>query len=252
MTTLDITSEVRTSSRSSSRTAARIAVAGAAGWVVSIALGTVVAPPEYDTIRDTISVLAAVDNPHAWIVQAGFLSMAVSLAAALFGLWRARYLSARVAASFLAVAAVAMVVAGLNQIACNPALPDCEQLLENNAPRASVIHGRAALFVFLPLLLSGLALARARWRDRGARIGLLVLAVALADIALVFLAENRAENAGAYSGLFQRVFTLGSMGLPVLTMLALQNRSTSQWKRNDAAGNVNATPAVVAWKVRRN
>jgi hypothetical protein len=223
MTTLDITPEARNQSGTSSRTAARVAVAGAAGFVVSVALGTVVAPPEYDTVRDTISVLAAVDNPHAWIVQAGFLSMAVGLAAAAVGLWRARYLSARVAAVAVGIAAVAMVVAGLNQIACNPALPDCEALLEHHAPRASVIHGRAALFVFAPLLVAGFAGARAVWRTGARRLALLVLAAAVADVALIFLTENAGT---AYSGLFQRIFAVGSLGLPVFVVTTLQGRTT--------------------------
>jgi Protein of unknown function (DUF998) len=217
MTTLDITPEVRHSSATSStaRIASRVAVAGAAGFAVSIALGTVVAPEEYDAVRDTISVLAAVDNPHAWIVQIGFLSMAGGLAAAAFGLWGGRHLSARVAASLLAVSAVAMVVAGLNQIACNPALPDCEALLDAHAPRATVIHGRAALFVFAPLILAGFSVARAVWRRHGRRLGQLVLGAAVLDVGLVLLTENAGTG---FSGLFQRLFVVGSMGLPVLAV----------------------------------
>ena len=223
MTTLDITPEVRDNPAASSTTriAGRIAVAGAAGFAVSIALGTVVAPQEYDSVRDTISVLASVDNPHAWIVQAGFLAMAVGLGAAAVGLWQARYLSARVAAGLVAVSAVAMVVAGLNQIACNPALAECEAFLDADAPRATVIHGRAALFVFVPLLLAGFAIARATWRRGDRRASLLMLGVAGLDIALVLLTEN---GGTAYSGLFQRLFALGSMGLPVLAVSLLTGR----------------------------
>jgi hypothetical protein len=224
MTTLEITPEARRSAEPSTTTrmAARIAVAGAAGFAVSIALGTVVAPEEYDTVRDTISVLAAVDNPHAWIVQAGFIAMAIGMAAAALGLWQARYLSARVAAGAVAVAAVALVVAGLNQIACNPSLAECKDLLDHDAPRASVIHGRAALFVFAPLLVAGFAGARAVWRTGARRLGLLVLAVAALDVALIFLTENAGTS---YSGLFQRVFALGSLGLPIYVLTALQSGS---------------------------
>jgi Protein of unknown function (DUF998) len=223
MTTLELTPEVRPSpaTTSTTRIAGRIAVAGAAGFAVSIALGTVVAPQEYDTVRDTISVLASVDNPRAWIVQAGFLSMAVALAAAAVGLWRARYLSARVAAAFVAVSAAAMVVAGLNQIACNPALAECKAFLDADAPRATVIHGRAALFVFAPLLLAGFAIARATWRRGARRAAWLTLGVALLDIALVLITEN---GGTAYSGLSQRLFALGSMGLPVLAVSLLAGR----------------------------
>ena len=221
MTTLDITPEVRHSSATSStaRTAGRIAVAGAAGFAVSIALGTVVAPQEYDTVRDTISVLAAVDNPHAWIVQAGFISMAIGLAAASFGLFRTRYLSARVAASLVAVAAVAMVVAGLNQIACNPAIAECEAFLEADAPRATVIHGRAALFVFAPLLIAGFAGARAVWRRGDRRFALFMLGAAVADVALILLTENAGTD---YSGLSQRIFAAGSLGLPIVALVRLR------------------------------
>jgi len=223
MTTLDITPEVRDNPATSStnRIAGRTAIAGAAGFAVSIALGTVVAPEEYDTVRDTSSVLASVDNPHAWIVQAGFLSMAVGLGAAAVGLWQARDVSARVAAGLVAVSAVAMVVAGLNQIACNPALTECEAFLDADAPRATVIHGRAALFVFAPLLLVGFAIARAMWRRGARQVSLLMFGVAGLDIALVLLTEN---GGTAYSGIFQRLFALGSMGLPVLAVSLLSGR----------------------------
>jgi hypothetical membrane protein len=219
MTTLDITPERRTGLvRSSTSRTARLAVAGAAGFVTSVVAGTVVAPPEYDTLRDTISVLAAVDNPHAWIVQAGFLSMAVGLGASAVGLWRARHLSARVAASFVAVAAVAMVAAGLNQVACNPSIAECKQFLEADPPRATVIHGRAALFVFAPLVLAGFAVARAVRLSGRRRLAVAVLGVAALDVALVFLTENAGT---ACSGLTQRLFALGSMGLPVLGVWVL-------------------------------
>ena len=224
MTTLDITPEVRDNPAASSTPCMAgpgPAVAGAAPASRSaLRIGTVVAPQEYEHVRDTISVLASVDNPHAWIVQAGFLAMAVGLGAAAVGLWQARYLSARVAAGLVAVSAVAMVVAGLNQIACNPALAECEAFLDADAPRATVIHGRAALFVFVPLLLAGLAVARAAWAARRPA-GLRSCSGWLGSTSPW---SSSPRTASARSGLFQRLFALGSMGLPVLAVSLLTGR----------------------------
>jgi hypothetical protein len=86
-----------------------------------------------------------------------------------------------------------------------------------------VIHGRAALFVFAPLLVAGFAGARAVWRTGARRLALLVLAAAVADVALIFLTENAGT---AYSGLFQRIFAVGSLGLPVFVVTTLQGRTT--------------------------
>jgi hypothetical protein len=196
-----------------------VPVAGTAGFALAVAVGTVLAPPSYDTVRDTISVLAAVDNPHGEVMVGGFLVLASGLAVAALRLWRGvPALSGRAAAVAVAIASVALVVAGLNRIACNPAIASCRDLLEQHAPTASVVHGRAALFVFAPLVLCGFFLARALSHLGDARLARLCLAVALVNVALVFATE---DSGSPHAGLLQRILLVTLVGLPVLV----------QWKR---------------------
>jgi hypothetical protein len=172
-----------------------IPVAGMAGFAVAVAVGTVLAPDSYDSIRETMSVLAAVDNPYGEIMVAGFLALAVGLAA-----------------TAVAVAAVATAVAGLAPVACNPALPDCQSALAADVPLGTLVHGRAALFVFAPLVLAGFTMAVATWMLRERRLALLCVGLGLVNVALVFLVEDAGTSV---SGLLQRVFLLTSVGLPV-------------------------------------
>jgi hypothetical protein len=66
--------------------------------------------------------------------------------------------------------------------------------------------------------VAGFALARATWRSGARRLALAVLAVAALDVVLIVATE---EAGTAYSGLLQRLFALGSLGLPVLAAATL-------------------------------
>jgi hypothetical protein len=196
-----------------------------AGFALAVAVGTVLAPATYDSVRDTMSVLAAVDNPYGEIMVAGFLALAVGLAATAVGLWRGLpVLVGRIAAVQLAVAAVATAVAGMARVACNLSLPDCQAALESAVPVGTVIHGRAALFVFAPLVLAGFTMAVATWRLGDRRLALLCLGVGVVNVALVFLVEDAGTS---ISGLLQRVFLLTSVGLPVLVQWRRAGRRTA-------------------------
>lgn len=202
-----------------------VPVAGAAGFAAAVVLGTLAAPAEYDGVRDTISVLAAADNPYGAVMVAGFLSLALGLLVAGVRIWRTlRVPSGRVAAGSVVVAGVALAVAGLNRVACNPALARCQADLDRHVPTATQVHGRAALFVFAPLLVAGFALARAVWRLGDRRLALLCLLVAVLDVALVLLVEDAGTPV---SGLLQRVFVTTSAGLPILVQAAAPRESPS-------------------------
>ncbi|HVD23389.1 MAG TPA: DUF998 domain-containing protein [Lapillicoccus sp.] len=216
-----------------------IPVAGMAGFAVAVAVGTVLAPDSYDSIRDTMSVLAAVDNPYGEIMVAGFLALAVGLAATAVGLWRGLPVwVGRIAAIEVAVAAVATAVAGLARVACNPALPDCQSALEADVPLGTLVHGRAALFVFAPLVLAGFTMAVATWMLRERRLALLCVGLGLVNVALVLLVEDAGTSV---SGLLQRVFLLTSVGLPVFVQWWVAQRGTTDPPDHDRGGS---TPSV--------
>lgn len=222
LTTLEVRARTMVPAHTSARRGRWIPVAGLAGFALAVAVGTVLAPDSYDSVRDTMSVLAAVDNPYGEIMVAGFLALAVGLAATAVGLWRGLPVwVGRIAAIEIAVAAVATAVAGLARVACNPALPDCQAALEAEVPIGTIVHGRAALFVFAPLVLAGFTMTIATWLLRERRLALLCLGVGLVNVALVFLVEDAGTSV---SGLLQRVFLLTSVGLPVLVQWRVARR----------------------------
>ena len=51
-----------------------IPLAGAAGWILAVTIATALAPADYNSVRDTISALAAADNPFGWVMVAGFIA----------------------------------------------------------------------------------------------------------------------------------------------------------------------------------
>src|SRR3954447_25609768 len=95
-----------------------IPIAGAAGWVLAVTIGTALAPAHYNSVRDTISALAAVDSPYGGVMVAGFVTMAIGLAATAVGLWRRLpVLAGRIAAAEVGIAAAATLVAGTHRLA---------------------------------------------------------------------------------------------------------------------------------------
>jgi hypothetical protein len=191
-----------------------------AGFALAVIVSTPLAPSSYDSVRDTISALAAVDNPHGEIMVAGFVALAVGLGVTSARIWRVLpVLSGRVAAVLIGIASAATAVAGFSRIACNPGLQACADRLEVHAPTATLIHGNAALFVFAPLILAGFAMARAcrRLGERG--LSRLCLLGGGVNVVIVVLVEDAATSIG---GLLQRVFLVTLVGLPVLV----------QWRRS--------------------
>jgi len=191
-----------------------VPVLGAAGFGVAAMVGALLAPESYSSTRDTISVLAAADNRFGPVMMVGFLSLSIGLLVCAWRLWRVvGGFSGRLAAGMVAVAGGATAVAGLNRIACNPALAGCKARLDAHAPTATVVHGLAALFVFAPLLIAGFALGRACWRHGDRPLALVCLAVTTVDVALVVLTEDARLSV---AGLLQRIFLTLVVGIPVL------------------------------------
>jgi Protein of unknown function (DUF998) len=192
----------------------RIAVGGAAGFALAAVVSSFVQPDTYDSVRDTISVLAAKDAAAPGIMMAGFTMLSVGLIGTAVGLWRAgRYLSARIGSVFVLIAGFAVGVAGFARIECNPAVGDCLSRLE--ASQSTTMHGRAALLTFAPLLLAGLFLAWSTFRGhlpRAAAVRVTAVAAAILNVVLVFTVE---EGNTTVAGLLQRILLFTLAGLPI-------------------------------------
>jgi hypothetical protein len=191
-----------------------------AGFALAVVVSTALAPSSYSTVRDTISALAAVDNPHGEIMVAGFVALALGLGVTARQIWRVLPVrSGRVAGVLIGVASIATAIAGFSRIACNPGLQACADRLEVHAPTATLVHGNAALFVFAPLILAGFAMARALRRLGQRGLSRLCLVGGVVNVAVVFVVEDAGTSVG---GLFQRLFLFTLVGLPVLV----------QWRRS--------------------
>ena len=194
-----------------------IALIGAMGFATAAVIGAIIQPSSYRWTRDTISVLAAQDAVLGELMVAGFLVLAVGLAALAAGLWRCRpTVSARIAATLVGTSAAATVVAGLARIRCNPAQDGCLESLLTDPSRASEIHFRVAILVFAPLILSGLALAWSQWRLGLRRLATVLGASAGLSLALIVLTEDAGTGIG---GLLQRMFLITAL-LPGMLTLA--------------------------------
>jgi hypothetical protein len=200
----------------------RIALGGMGGFALAAVVSSFLQPDSYDSVRDTISVLAAKDATAPAVMMTGFTLMAIGVIAGAIGLWRALpFVSARIAAVLLVVSGTATGVAGFARIECNPAVAGCLARLETS--QSTTIHGRAALLTFAPLILAGLFLAWSTLRLSGpwarpVRIGAIALAVV--SVVLVFAVEEASTDV---QGLLQRVFALTGNGLP-LALLWLRTR----------------------------
>jgi hypothetical protein len=185
------------------------------GFILAAFISAFLQPDTYDSIRDTISVLAAKDATAPGVMMLGFTMMSVGVVATAIGLWRTMpYVSARIGSVFLLISGLATGVAGFARIECNPALgADCLARLETS--QSTTIHGRAALLTFAPLLLAGLFLAWSTFRitiDRAWALRIGAVALALTSVVLIFTVE---EAGTGIEGLLQRLFVLTANALPL-------------------------------------
>jgi hypothetical protein len=221
------------------------ALGGLAGFVTAIAVATAVQPAAYDTTRDLVSGLAGRGASHPWIMMAGFEFMAVGLAAASVGLWR-RFTrpSGRAAAVLVMIAAAAMAVAGLARFDCSVADDACEARLAQGVSTSAAVHGLAALFVFLPLIISAFLLAVAAGPatlGAGPRLRTVAVLGGLAGLLLILAVE---EASTPIAGLLQRIDILPTFGLAILAAFAPLSERPRAPKPADPAPAGLATPAL--------
>ncbi|MDG6104347.1 DUF998 domain-containing protein [Dactylosporangium aurantiacum] len=204
--TLDTTYQPDIAARPAGRTGAvlaRVAVTGIAGFFAALVLATVLQPPAYDSVRDYVSGLAGVGAHHPYVMVTGFELAAAGLLATAAGLAvRFRSVSAGIAAFLLAVSAGATAVAGLARFDCTFNDAACAAKLEVAISQHAVVHGRAALLVFVPAILCTVFMAVA---VRGRRATAVLAVTAAVELALMLLTE---EAGTSYTGLFQRLVLL--------------------------------------------
>ena len=194
-----------------------LAVGGFAGFVLSVLVATMLQPDSYHWTRDYISGLAAMDAAYPAVMVVGFQFAATGvLATAVVVANVLPRLSARIAAVLLVVAGLALSVAGFARFDCSRNDAACRAQVEVGMSWHSQLHGRAALFVFLPLILAGVFVAVAVLRSRSPyrmRLGVASAVLAVANFGLTFAVEGQATDV---TGLLQRLLIFTLLGLPVM------------------------------------
>ncbi|MEV4512185.1 DUF998 domain-containing protein [Dactylosporangium sp. NPDC049525] len=190
---------------------ARVAVTGVAGFFAALIVSTLLQPPAYDSVRDYVSGLAGVGARFPYLMVTGFEFAAVGLLATAIGLVvRFRSVSSGIAGFLLAVSAGATAVAGLARFDCTFNDAACAAKLEVAISQHAVIHGRAALLVFVPAILCTVFMAVAA---RGWKATTVLAVIAPVELALMVMTE---EAGTSYTGLFQRVVLLFLLWTPPL------------------------------------
>jgi hypothetical membrane protein len=200
------------------RVAGTCAVAGpvvfSAAWLVAWA-----AQDTYSPRREDISALAALDAQQPWIMEIGFLALAVGLVALGMGLMRAVAGGrlARVGALLVLLAGLGILVAGIARNDCSSELLACKARIDaGNVSWHHGLHDAVSGVVFLALVVAQVVLARAfrcdsSWRDLRAYSivsGLLTLAL------LVLFGSDAIDG---WNGLIQRVF----LAVPLVWIMVL-------------------------------
>ena len=130
-------------------------------------------------------------------------------------------MSGWLAAGLLVIAGLALSVAGWARFDCGRNDAGCLAQIQAGMSWHSQLHGRAALFVFLPLILVPFVLAVAILRAKGERRGWWAatsVAVGLADFVLIVAVEGQLET--SFTGLLQRLSVLTMLGFPLLIAAA--------------------------------
>jgi hypothetical protein len=195
----------------------RAAVVGIAGFFGCAAVATALQPSSYDSFRDYISGLAALDASYPSVMMTGFQLGAVGLISAALLLFRLLpSIAGRIGATLVFIAGAALGVAGFARFDCGHTDAACQAQLEAGMSFQSHLHGLAALLAFLPLVIAGFSLAVAVWRSKSRyrnKLGPLVLLWALSQLALTMTVE---EHLVSPVGLLHRLDLLLLLGLPLL------------------------------------
>ena len=194
------------------------AFAGPTGFALA-AIAAAAAQPRYDSRREDISALAAVDARAAWIMAAGIVLLGVAtlaVAAALAAGWSSRP-GGRAAGAALALAGLATAAAGAMPIDCSERVDAaCRAHIEaglaswHDQGHNIAIALAALAFSVAPLLL---ALAPG-WSDLSRYSALTAAAT------LVLYAVYLAEPAPSWSGVLQRLL----VAVPLVWMAVVAAR----------------------------
>lgn len=153
-------------------------------------------PADYDSLRDTLSALAAHPATDRWIMTTGFVLLGACHVVTASGLVTA----GRLARAVLATGGIATLV-----VAASP------QPAAAHAPAAAVAFGALAVWTAL--------------QRRGARRVGVPLAVLNAALVLWFVLELRS---GTYAGLSERVVAVSEALTPVVVLLARRTATAAE------------------------
>ncbi len=196
-------------------------------WVV---LG--ILTPGYSPKSEYISALAAQDGRYPWIMEAGFVLLAASLAAIAITVGRS---GAAGASRALWVAGVAAVGATLARETCSTALMNCYERVDRQPlVSATHLHNGATTLLFVSMSAAALLLTWRRVQDSAPpiEIGLyLVLGTVCLAVAAIWFAWGE----GVWGGLLERTFAsvlivwltaaVGQLREPVIELPAVSDLS---------------------------
>jgi uncharacterized protein DUF998 len=203
-----------------------VGATGVAGFFVA-ALVAGLATPGYSSRHEAVSALAALDALWAPVMIAGFLLLAVGLAATGLALWRLTPARAGRAAGVLVVLTSAlMATAGLARQDCSDQRSTCVDFGEAAGASTSYwVHQYASLLGFLLLVVGLFLLARGVHRSGVvADLALPTRLVALASLVLTVAVVVGPPPVAAAYGWVQRAFLLLVFGWPVLVAVLHQRR----------------------------
>jgi hypothetical protein len=199
----------------------RIAGAGFLGFTGLMLLATAIQPDSYQWQRYFISGLAAMDARYPALMIIGFQCGAAGLlATAWLVARRFRRVSGWLGAGLLVIAGLALSVAGWARFDCGRNDAACQAQIEAGMSWHSELHGHAALFVFLPLILAPFVLAIAILREKGQRRGWWAATAVFAGLADLFLIVTVEGQLTSLTGLWQRLSVLTMLGVPLLIAAA--------------------------------
>ena len=204
------------------------AVVGVGSFAVT-AVVTGLATPGYDSRREAISGLAALDSPHAWIMILGFMFTAVGLLSAGLVLWKhVPTRAAHVGSGLVMISAALMAVAGLARQDCSDQLAACKDFGEAvNASDSYWVHQQASLLGFLLLIISFFLLAGGLRRTDRPGLATLSRVIGVACAAGTALLVVTPPFVVDNYGIVQRLFVAVLFGWPVAAALLASRRVTA-------------------------
>ena len=204
------------------------AVVGVGGFAVAVVV-TGLATPGYDSRREAISGLAALDSPHAWMMLLGFMFSAVGLLSAGLVLWKhLATRAARVGSGLVVISAALMAVAGFARQDCSDQLAACKDFGDAvNASDSYWVHQQASLLGFLLLIISFFLLAGGLRRTDRPGLATLSRVIGVACVAGTALLVVTPPFVVDNYGIVQRLFVAVLFGWPVAAALLASRRVTA-------------------------